>query len=280
MVVTVCLLPRFRKAAEQLLQDGTITDVIYSGCRPGTDSEQLNLCWLGVSTDQTHSEGRRACPLTATFEGLDAVAALQEDLCLLVDSDMLVARLESPRDPFLQEMVEFLQIEPNLLAVALPSPAPSGTRLPWHCHKLEVRGALIDLKRLFRLLPMPLSGTSDDGGSHFVDGKVHVGWNRLVDEAAHGAGLAFGRWGTPGTFVLHPDCRLKADPAAWMLLLDGVEHGRIPSTETLQQLLATLAKHPGRTFSLPEKCENHFLPSPRNEPVLLVVYSRYILAAA
>ena len=73
------MLPSFRKAAEQLLQEGTITDGIYSRCRPGANNtEQLNLRWLmGVSTDQAHSDGIRACPLTATFEGLDVAAALQ-----------------------------------------------------------------------------------------------------------------------------------------------------------------------------------------------------------
>ena len=87
---------------------------------------------------------------------------------------MLVARLESPREPFLQEMGKVLQTNPDVPAVALPSPGPCRT-LPRHCHKLEVRGALIDLKRLFRLLPLPLSGTSDDGGSHFEDGGF--GWS-------------------------------------------------------------------------------------------------------
>ena len=44
-------------------------------------------------------------------EGRGSLTLLQEDLCLLVDTDRLVARLESPRDPFLQELMRFLQIE-------------------------------------------------------------------------------------------------------------------------------------------------------------------------
>ena len=262
-------LEKFQEAVQQLHTEGTITKVLLSSSEDATVRE-INQRWLGMPSPHTHCSGLGR-PLTSVFEGLDWV---MDDFCLLVDCDLLVARLEdgSP-DCFLSHMLELLNRDTSVLGVSLPGAAPHLSH--WCVPKLEVRGSLIHMGRLQAVLPLPLTGITEDGKPHFdsTAGNVAVGWNRLLDVAARKAGLSFCRWGSQQSFALHPDNGLKADVCEYMLLLDCVQQGRVPSLPALRRLLDTYETTPGRRYSLPAGSLEHFLPPCRTEELVLCVYA-------
>lgn len=161
---------QWRRQAERLRAEGVITQVFYASSAPAAVREH-NVRWMGLDSEQTHSAGRSA-PLSSTFQALQAVEGWHS-YCVLLDSDMLVARLGRPRDRYLADMKGMLQRDAALLAVALPT-REAVCRGPVPCGKLEVRGALIDLRRLTAALPLPLGGASDDGAPHLCGGVVQA----------------------------------------------------------------------------------------------------------
>eukprot|EP00873_Tetraselmis_striata_P004820 jgi/Tetstr1/425084/TSEL_015548.t1 len=223
---------QWRRQAERLRAEGVITQVFYASSAPAAVREH-NVRWMGLDSEQTHSAGRSA-PLSSMFQALQAVEG-RHSYCVLLDSDMLVARLGRPRDRYLADMKGMLQRDAALLAVALPT------------REAVCRG------------PVPC-------------GKLEVGWNRLLDEGARRRRQTFARCGSPTTFAMHPDYLLKRRTADHMLLLDGVEHGRMPSASAQRQLLSELEGV--RKFSLPERCLPLFLPAARCEPVVVYAYGR------
>lgn len=207
-------------AIERLERRGLIDRVVY-GPERGSEAARINREWFDIESEATHTQS--GVPLATP---LWAFEACRGDYILQVDSDLLIGRRDPGHD-YLGEMVHALEHAPRALTVSLdiakPKPTPySAARengSPW---RVEVRGCLFHRQRLLDRRPY---ANAQRGG------VPELAWHRAMDESAKQGRFLSLRGGSSQTYFVHPPNELKRNVPDWMLLLDLVEKGHLPTSQ-------------------------------------------------
>lgn len=210
---------RLREAANALRDAGWI-DRILVGPGDGEIAAALNRRWFGVPSPLAHAE--TGAQLASTLAGFEACSTRY---VLQVDADAMIGRRGRDHD-YLADMVAAVRSHPDGLAVAFNIAmeedrpyTPEGADGPW---RVEVRAALIDLRRLLDARPFP--NRMDERS-----GRLVLPWHRAVDRAIRGGAGRSYRGGGRRTFYVHPPNSKKDDPTSWFGVLDRVERGVVPA---------------------------------------------------
>ena len=214
-------LKQLREAADAL-QDAGWIDRIVVGPVDGYVTAALHQRWFGIPCPLSHAQ--TGAQLASTLAGFEACST---PYVLQVDADAMIGRRDRDHD-YLADMLAAVQSGPDGLTAAFNIAmdqdrpyTPVGPRGPW---RLEVRAALIDLRRLLEARPFP--NRMDERS-----GRLALPWHRAVDRALQaGAGRSY-RGGDQRTFYVHPPNSRKDDPIAWFGVLDRVERGVVPAAQ-------------------------------------------------
>ena len=205
-------------AIGRLERRGLIDRVVY-GPGQGPDAIRINREWFDIDSEATHTQS--GVPLATP---LLAFEACRGDYILQVDSDLLIGCRDAEHD-YLGEMVQALEHAPGALTSSLdiaklrpvPYSAAREDGSPW---RVEVRGCLFHRERLLKRRPYANS---------LRDGVPELTWHRAMDESARQDRFESLRGGSSQTYFVHPPNELKQTVSDWMLLMDLVEKGHLPS---------------------------------------------------
>ena len=213
-------LEQLREAASAL-QDAGWIDRVVVGPGNGDVTAALHQRWFGIPCPLAHAHtGAQLASTLAAFEACTTPYVLQ------VDADAMIGRRDRNHD-YLADMLAAVGSDPDGLTAAFNIAmdkdrpyTPVGADGPW---RLEVRAALIDLRRLLEVRPFP--NRMDE-----CSGRLALPWHRAVDRAIQaGAGRSY-RGGDRRTFYVHPPNAGKQDPA-WFAVLDRIERGIVPAVQ-------------------------------------------------
>lgn len=215
-------LEQLREAADALLDAGWI-DRIVVGPGDGEVTAALHQRWFGIPCPLSHAH--TGAQLSSTLAGFEACTT---PYVLQVDADAMVGRRDRDHD-YLADMLAAVQSDPDGLTAAFNIAmdkdrpyTPEGPDGPW---RLEVRAALIDLRRLLEARPFP--NRMDE-----QSGRLALPWHRAVDRAIQGGAGRSYRGGDRRTFYVHPPNSRKHDPDAWFGVLDRIERGVVPADQS------------------------------------------------
>ena len=208
--------------AANALQDAGWIDGIVIGPGDGDVTAALHQKWFGIPCPLAHAQ--TGAQLASTLAGFEACTT---PYVLQVDADAMIGRGDRDHD-YLADILAAVRSDPDGITAAFniamdkdrpyTSEGPNG---PW---RLEVRAALIDLRRLLGARPFP--NPMDEHS-----GRLALPWHRAVDRAIKaGAGRSY-RGGDRRTFYVHPPNSRKHDPTAWFGVLDRVERGVVPAAQ-------------------------------------------------
>ena len=245
-------LEQLREAANASVDAGWI-DRIVVGPDDGEVTATLHERWFGIPCRLAHAQ--TGAPLASTLAGFEACTT---PYVLQVDADAMVGRRDREHD-YLADMLEAVQSDPDGLTAAFNIAVdkdrpytPDGPDGPW---RVEVRAALIDLRRLRETRPFP--NRVDERS-----GRLALPWHRAADRAIQaGAGRSY-RGGDRRTFYVHPPNSRKHDPTAWFGVLDRIERGLVPADQ---------CGEPEWVGDLPK-----WLAPRRREPFVFVVSGRNV----
>jgi glycosyltransferase involved in cell wall biosynthesis/SAM-dependent methyltransferase len=207
------------EAMERLLSDGVIDRVVQAPSDPDI-IRATYLNWFGTEAEESHSANGQQ--LFATLHGFDSCRG---DYVLQVDSDLLIRRSDPDHD-YLGEMVEVLRTDPGALFV--PLSICSSERIPYTHEgpqgdwRVEARGCLFDRERLQSVLPV---------SNPVEQGRFALAWHRAFDHFVAATNYRSYRGGDPRTAFIHVPNERKADPDAWLDIMEAVERGHVPDAQ-------------------------------------------------
>jgi hypothetical protein len=212
------------EAARSVLSDLVAERTIDRVLEVPVDADELtalNARWFGLGSSGPHTTS--GAPLAPTLAGIEACSG---NYVLHVDDDLLVGRLDRAH-AYLREMVEVLERDPRAVCVSLNirhdddrAWTAGGDGGPW---RVEARGTLLHRARLLASRPWP----NERRGEALVRS-----WHRALDERIRTAGLRSLRGGRSVTFFLHSPNERKRDRDEWFALLDRVEAGVVPASQS------------------------------------------------
>ena len=208
-----------RQTMQRLLDDGVVDRLIYAPTEPEVIHETYRR-WFGRPSDETHSANGQQ--LFATLVGFESCLG---DYVLQLDSDLLISRRDMDYD-YLAAMVDVLQRDPMSLFVgmsicnskAVPYTSQS-ERGNW---RVEVRGCLIDKRRLLSVLPVE---------NTLEGGRFSLAWHRAFDNLISATDYRSYRGGSPEAGFIHVPNERKADSEALLDIIESVERGHIPEVQ-------------------------------------------------
>jgi hypothetical protein len=241
---------QFQVAITKLKAEGWIDRVVFAPEAPG-EIRELYRRWFGQEHANTHAAN--GAQLAAMLAGFEACAS---EHILHVDSDVLVFRKDG-KDDYLGELVAVMEQDPSAVTVSLSiacresqkftATGPDG---PW---RTESRAGLVHRTRLLAACPLENPITPEG----FI-----LPWHRTLDRSVlRGVGRSY-RGASPSTYYMHPPNEFKRSRDAWMLVLDAVERGRIPTEQ----------------LGMPELVGNPepWLGPERNEPFVFLICGRNV----
>jgi hypothetical protein len=206
-------------AIARLLRRGFIDRIVRCPQDPALIAS-LYSRWFGVEATDTHA--RNGAQLAPTVAALEACSG---DLLLHVDADVMVCRRDRSQD-YLAEMTVVLLADPKAVTVSLniaqagPEPySAGGPAGPW---RVESRAGLIHRNRLLSARPLP---------NRRVGEALELPWHRSLDLAVREGRMRSYRGGDCEAYFIHPPNRRKQPAAEWMMVLDRVEKGRVPTLQ-------------------------------------------------
>ncbi|MBM3992180.1 MAG: glycosyltransferase, partial [Planctomycetes bacterium] len=208
-----------KEAAERLVRQGWI-DRVLIGPVEGPESAKVLRDWFAMEGTATHSI--HGAPLATP---LQAIESCSTNYVLQIDSDLLVGRRDRSHD-YLEELVERFEGDESVVSASLnvartadlPFSAGDTTR-PW---PVEVRGCMVHLPRLLAARPLP---------NRIVAGMPELSWHRSLDQVVRSGALRSLRGGKSSTWFVHVPNPCKRSVSDWMLLMDLVEKGALPSEQ-------------------------------------------------
>ncbi len=219
----------------RLLNDGIIDKIVSVPLDPDSVAATARR-WFGLETTNPHSS--QGEPTHSSLYGFDQC---HTDLVLQVDSDCLIGR-PNPDYDYLGVMTRQLAGDATATTISLPVPLPEPQPISagngsakW---RVEVRCALLDLRRVTSLLPLP---------NRILRGQLELSWYRSLD-----AKLAQGPWqsyrgGDLGAFMVHVSNSRKNDWNDWYNIALAVERGLTdPNQLGKVDLVGTLGDWTGR----------------------------------
>lgn len=205
-----------RLALERLVRAGTIDGFVEIP----SDSQriaELHRRWFGLDVPASHTAA--GAPVAATVFGLEVC---RSDHVLLVDSDVLIGRLDRSHD-HLSEMLDVFVRDPEAIAVSLnicqTEDRPYTHEGPTGPFRVESRAGLVHRARLLAALPLPNERRGEE---------LLLSWHRSMDRLIAAGPWRSYRGGDRRTFFIHPPNDRKRDIDEWMAVLDRVEAGAIP----------------------------------------------------
>lgn len=236
--------------AEHLKTEGVIDAVLISPNIESSISDVYSRWFANDTVLDTHTSGRAPLyPQLWAFEQVDTRFVLQ------CDSDVLVGRCDARHD-YLADMKHACS-DPGVLSVGFNIPQGKSGFNPYNSpaggHVPEVRFCLLDLKKLFKQLPIP---------NPCAAGKFELTWHRAVERHQPKAGLASLRGGDSRSFYIHP--RNEDKPCINLpLLRDLIGQGLVPDGQKNHFDLV-----PDAHWRYPVRAESVvFLLKGRNTPV-------------
>ena len=208
-----------QEALARLLGDGVIDRVVLAPTDPDI-IRATYLKWFGAEATESHSANGQQ--LFATLHGFDACSG---DYVLQVDSDLLILRSD-PNHDYLGEMVDVLRNDPGALFV--PLGISGSERIPYTHEgpqgdwRVESRGCLFDRERLQSVFPV---------ANHVEDGRFALPWHRAFDRFVADTDYRSYRGGDPRMAFIHVPNERKADPGAWLEVMESVERGHVPDAQ-------------------------------------------------
>ncbi|TGD41393.1 glycosyltransferase [Pseudotabrizicola sediminis] len=208
-----------RAAAHRLLDAGDIDRIVETPSEPSA-LRDLNRRWFGLDVAVAHSAGGAAtAALLAGFEACSAPRVLHADL------DMMIGRIGPASNP-VADLSAVLDKHPDAITASFPvarsiglawtSEGPEG---PW---RVESRLGLVDLQRMFQVLPLPNRLDHD---------AVQLSWHRALDQAVgEGRGTSL-RGGGGGSFCVHPPNFRKRNLDEWEEVRLAVARGNSPAVQ-------------------------------------------------
>lgn len=187
----------------KILCDNKKIDRVINTSKDIKKIDEIYKKYFNLESKSTHSSnGQQLFTTLYGFEGI------KTDLVLQVDSDIIL-RIDKRR--WLDKAIEQLKTE-NCLTISLNIPKKIEENMFYgKNNRVEVRGSLIDLKKLKKILPLE---------NKVKDDVISLSWHRSLDKYIENSELYSMRGSDNSFYFIHPENKMKCDNDSYNKIID------------------------------------------------------------